>query len=762
MIKDFKIIYFSFLLFFLFIINVTTMDTKNCSKEANIESSSKKIHLLAVLKDDAKNFFNKIFMFNNQNNITRIYLNRLCFINDKNNINKNLESIKKEKISEIKIFSIDKINSFENFNKILEPIKEKKQYYISCVIEFLGILDLNDMFSDQKSLVELKIIFNNQNAYFKYNNSSSFEIIQLDDLFKSLCSGCTSLEKVVISKFFLDYKSESLKKKLNSSYFYDSFNLYNKFKLGEKKYDISVNDNKNIILKKEEENKNNKTICYARYYEVNYLNKTRAKQCKYSGLKDFFIKKNFVVLGGGSDDDKDFLCDILLGSNVSYSLSNIERFNIKNMAYCQRFIYGFYFYYYTNVLIRKKNSLYKAIKGFEYPLMLGDKRLLIIIQEYMQQKYNDQDFSICIPESYIYDGVSNTFKEIINKHFINDDFCLLKKSSHNACTGNKVFNVKCKNDFKSYSNIVSEYNIVCKIIKPHLLFKKKYSLGIYTLVTSFEPLTVYMYNDGIVLFCTEDYDKNKIVNEVNKYMFDKNKIVNEVNKYMFFSNKCVNINNIGKYKENKDILRCEPSIATFTSYLKYMKEELKFDTEKLLIDIKDVIIKTLIGFTEKYSVFFRNFKFKSNKNFFGLFRYDFMLDENKKLFLLEINQGPDIDFGTSHIDDYINENLLLETFNILGTVSYRSLIKENDSRVIQLKLLYKSNNKVFTEDENLNECIAEYNRYKSHKMQEEKFELLIPFEKGTKQHENLIENCKYIKNHSNLTERLWKFIKENS
>ena len=49
--------------------------------------------------------------------------------------------------------------------------------------------------------------------------------------------------------------------------------------------------------------------------------------------------------------------------------------------------------------------------------------------------------------------------------------------------------------------LVSEY-----IQRPHLLDGYKYDLRIYILIPSYDPLRIYIFDDGLARFATEKYD----------------------------------------------------------------------------------------------------------------------------------------------------------------------------------------------------------------------------------------------------------------
>ena len=63
----------------------------------------------------------------------------------------------------------------------------------------------------------------------------------------------------------------------------------------------------------------------------------------------------------------------------------------------------------------------------------------------------------------------------------------------------------------SYANKVNQKEgiLASKYLDdPHLIYGLKYDLRVYVLVTNFNPLKVYIYDDGLVRFATEKYSKD--------------------------------------------------------------------------------------------------------------------------------------------------------------------------------------------------------------------------------------------------------------
>ena len=106
------------------------------------------------------------------------------------------------------------------------------------------------------------------------------------------------------------------------------------------------------------------------------------------------------------------------------------------------------------------------------------------------------DFGIA-PMSYL---LSEDFEAFQNERE-RDPTCLwiLKPVAASCGRGIKIISDKTRIQ-KKEGMLASKY-----IANPHLINGLKYDLRVYVLVTSFNPLKVYIYNDGLVRFATEKY-----------------------------------------------------------------------------------------------------------------------------------------------------------------------------------------------------------------------------------------------------------------
>lgn len=185
--------------------------------------------------------------------------------------------------------------------------------------------------------------------------------------------------------------------------------------------------------------------------------------------------------------------------------------------------------------------------------------------------------------------------------------CLwILKPVASACgRGIKLLNKKCKiQNKKNY--LASEY-----IHNPHLIDGYKYDLRLYILISSYDPLRVYLYSDGLARFATEKYTiKAKSLQQ--KFIHLTNYTVNKKSNN-FVTNKSANQENQGSKWSLKALLQ------------KY--QELKIDVDKLFGKIHDLIIKTCIS-VEPFMLRSINKTSEHRNNCFELYGFDVLIDDN--------------------------------------------------------------------------------------------------------------------------------------
>ncbi|GAB1288236.1 Tubulin polyglutamylase TTLL7 [Apodemus speciosus] len=177
--------------------------------------------------------------------------------------------------------------------------------------------------------------------------------------------------------------------------------------------------------------------------------------------------------------------------------------------------------------------------------------------------------------------------------------------------------------------IVQEY-----IEKPFLMEGYKFDLRIYILVTSCDPLKIFLYHDGLVRMGTEKYIPPNESNLTQLYMHLTNYSVNKHNE-RFERNET----------EDKGSKR---SIKWFTEFLQANQH----DVTKFWSDISELVVKTLIPPG-------------SESVCFEVLGFDILLDRKLKPWLLEINRAPS--FGTDQKIDYdVKRGVLLNALKLLN------------------------------------------------------------------------------------------------
>ncbi|MBN3323880.1 TTLL7 polyglutamylase, partial [Atractosteus spatula] len=194
--------------------------------------------------------------------------------------------------------------------------------------------------------------------------------------------------------------------------------------------------------------------------------------------------------------------------------------------------------------------------------------------------------------------------------------------------------------------IVQEY-----LDKPFLMEGYKFDLRIYILVTSCDPLRIFLYNDGLVRMGTEKYHAPS---ESNLSQL-----------YMHLTNYSVNKHNENFERDETADKGSKRSIRWFTEFLRTND----YDVAKFWGDVSELVVKTLIvaepHVLHAYRMCRPGQPPGSDSVCFEVLGFDIILDRKLKPWLLEINRAPS--FGTDQKIDYdVKKGVLLNALKLLN------------------------------------------------------------------------------------------------
>jgi len=191
--------------------------------------------------------------------------------------------------------------------------------------------------------------------------------------------------------------------------------------------------------------------------------------------------------------------------------------------------------------------------------------------------------------------------------------------------------------------------MVCRYIhNPLLIDGFKFDVRVYVAVTSYDPLLIYLFEEGLTRFATVKYEK------ANRHL---------KNQMMHLTNYSIN-------KKSHDYVRCDdPDIEDYgnkwsmSAMLRYLKQE-GVDTTLLMARIEAVIIKSIIAAELPIATACRMFV-PYRDNCIELYGFDILIDENLKPWLLEGNLSPSLACDAP-LDLKIKSSVVADFFSLAG------------------------------------------------------------------------------------------------
>ncbi|XP_005191690.2 probable tubulin polyglutamylase ttll-15 [Musca domestica] len=228
-------------------------------------------------------------------------------------------------------------------------------------------------------------------------------------------------------------------------------------------------------------------------------------------------------------------------------------------------------------------------------------------------------------------------------------------------------------NLNSTTSFVQEY-----IQNPYLVDGYKFDMGVYVVITSVNPLRIYMYSGDVLFrYCPVKY-----------HPFDAS--------------------NIDKYIVGDDYLPTwqVPSLIKYYSQFggsmrsafdAYVRDQ-QMDPTGIWVQVEDIIRRTILEKERDIVNILRSYK---TRNFFDLMRFDLIVDKNLKVYLMEANMSPNLSSAHFKPNSVLYEQIL---YNVLNLVGIGTPIKmPDDCRLNAVNEIIATDQSLST---NLNKCAS--------------------------------------------------------
>ncbi|KAI8124413.1 Tubulin polyglutamylase TTLL13P [Lucilia cuprina] len=229
------------------------------------------------------------------------------------------------------------------------------------------------------------------------------------------------------------------------------------------------------------------------------------------------------------------------------------------------------------------------------------------------------------------------------------------------------------NDLK---NVSPTERMICQtyISKPLLIDGYKFDLRVYALITSVDPLRIFVYNEGLARLATHKYVEPSMENSDNLYMHLTNYSVN---------------------RRNSQYELCDDddcgSKRNFGAINNWMRRH-DYDAKEFWNRIDDIVIKTVLS---AWPILKHNYHacFPTHDKIqacFEILGFDILVDSKLKPYVLEVNHSPS--FHTNEVvDRQVKRPLIRDTLSLIGTVlaDKRQILREDRKRIKQRLLKFK-------------------------------------------------------------------------
>ncbi|KAK2582282.1 hypothetical protein KPH14_004625 [Odynerus spinipes] len=303
----------------------------------------------------------------------------------------------------------------------------------------------------------------------------------------------------------------------------------------------------------------------------------------------------------------------------------------------------------------KKLKRFQKVNHFPNCDQLSNKIQLWKNFDRMAKRYGKKSFDY-LPFAYILPGEGARLKKFMDRK--SGSVWILKPADCCAGQGIRLISRSCEIPKRS-PYVAQRY--VCH---PSLINGYKYDLRLYVLLTSIDPLRIFLYSEGLVRLATVKY-QHKLDNLYDRFMHLTNTTVNKFSP---------------RFRGNDDVNKQEGNMWSLTALWNYLRSKERADINRIWLKIKDIIIKTIISAESSIAEGVKKSTL-SNYNNCQLFGFDILLDVHLEPWLLEVNECPSMNTETP-LCVIVKSQLARDFLNLVG-FHVPDILTPNDRKILK-------------------------------------------------------------------------------
>ena len=242
-----------------------------------------------------------------------------------------------------------------------------------------------------------------------------------------------------------------------------------------------------------------------------------------------------------------------------------------------------------------------------------------------------------VPKAFQIPKEKQKFLEYAKNH--PDKMFVQKNNNHRGIKIEKLENLNLDDE----GSFVQEF-----IHNPLMVDGYKFDIGIYTTLTSVDPLRIYVhYNDVLLRFCPTKY-----------HPFD----AEDRDKYVVGDDYLPSweVPSFTKYMNDRAGFSFKDTLNAF------IRNDMKKDPEKMWNEIYSTIVQTYQNTETHFARAVRNYKYKDS--FFEMVRFDFVIDDELNVYLMEANMSPNLSSAHFAANARLYEEVVDSLLRLVGLV----------------------------------------------------------------------------------------------